>query len=1412
MKIQSLRSISALILAGCLFPVHAKAPSSPPTTSNTGTSEGCGNPLPTAPPECEPCKKSAADMLYPAAGASCETTPIRAYNGNAHRKISDLQIAGSVGSMPLAFERFSNSRLSTRNLAHSSFGAESSWSHNYEWVMRDNGGTAAQPIIKITYPQGDEMQFQRWSATSTSWFPTRLQNNDRLVNTGDDFILYARDLTEYRFKRRTHSVNGGIFYRIESIKDAQANIYTITYLNNDDTLIRQVTDPANHWLKLHYQDLAVRSNDSTLLSEQLLPAGSTGVWKEVNITPGDSFRVLALYQGNTWRQQVPLRVAELEFYDENNVKITSGTTFGSWPWATNADPGKATDGNVSTYYQYNYEKAGYVGIDLGATLRKKVSRIRFRLSGTLNSDASVCFVGMTNEPISNYVISYVEGSDGRTVGFDYNVYTEPSSVFQWTQLKAANYSDLTESQYNYVWQHRHVMPVLSTANDPRFDGPAKNIRYNYDLNTVVGFVYDALDNTTNQVITSVRWDADHIAKLVYPNGKANRFEYTDGKLMRAIDSYGGTTDYTYTWNGFVLSEDDPLGRTTTYTRRSDGRLLSVTTPGGKITTYTRDTAGYVTAVSENGTSTSFILDPTTKRRTRTNYPDGSYETWTYNTFGQPLTHRHRNATTESFTYNTAGLLTQHTDPAGLVTTFTYNSLNRLASKTRVLSATESHTTSYQYNDRGQITQVNYPDGSFMQNAYDDYGNRIATLDERSQTTFWTYDSLGRKITETDSNGNVTTFDYTSALGGGCGCNTGALPVLTTFPDGTQTLNQYDKEWRLTSTTYAYGTADSTTSTYTYDLAGQRITMTDHLGSLTTYSYDPDGRLASTTVASGTALAVTTTNTYSSDGNLLSTTQAAGTPSAVTTQRTYDVMDRAITTTAAFGSPIAATSSVAYNNLGQMISSTDPLNRVTTYTYDAAGRNRDTITPFGITSRTDYDVASRVTNSSQLLGTTVLATSSATYDSLDRTLSSTDRDGITTSYSYYYGGLVAAISRIGTTTSFTYDGNGNRLTSTIAAGTPQARVSATTYDSRNRPLIQSDRIPLTATTFTTLSSTTTAYDRLSRTPSVTNGLNQQTTISYTRNTASKTETTVSTNAAGQATTTVTNARGETQSTKNANNETTTYNYDALGRQTSYIDPRGATFAFQYDLLGRRTRRTEPDTTYQTYQYDLVGNLTQHRKADGSIATITYNNRNQPDLKTWNGNTEYTDWIYDAIGRPTSINNQDVAITYTYHGTSNRVATESTTIGSETRIVNRTFDANIRLAIVATTAVPHNLSYAYQSTTGNLASINNDGPPPLATYGNEPSLTTTLTLENGLTTTTQRDAAYQVTSLSTAAGASVKSSVAHGYDTAGRRKYAQYEDTQGQAYNYDSAGQVKNVLVNTANPATASATASPTHSYN
>jgi hypothetical protein len=532
-------SVSIYLLAGlsCVafqVPALAKSLAPAPGPNNSGSQEPCGNPEVSGTPICRECVNGEWHYFIPFAGSSCDTNSIRSYNGNAHREITDLEIAGSVGNQPLAFKRYSNTRLSGRNLAHSAFGSESSWSHNFEWVVRDDGGTTDRPIIKITYPKGDEMRFQRWSATSTSWLPTNNRNPDRIVSTGDDFVLHTRNHEKYGFKRRFHSGTGGVFYRLESITDSASNTSSVSYVNNDDTLIRRITDPAGHWIKLHYEDKTLRDKDATILAEELLPGGSTNIWKEIHLAPGESFRILALHQGNTWRQKMPLRVAELEFYDQNNIKIT-GTAFGSWPWTGGNLPARAFDSNTSTYYEYQYNKAGFVGIDLGAGNATQVSRIRYRLTGTLNSDASVMFLGMNNEAVPSYVISHIEGSDGREVGYDYATYTEPSGIFEWVQLTAANYTDLTASSYKYKWQHRHVMPVLEKADDPRYDGAVKKVRYGYDLNTVVGFVTDEYDDATGQLVVSIRWDGGHIPKLVYPNGRIHRFEYSDGNLTRSID-------------------------------------------------------------------------------------------------------------------------------------------------------------------------------------------------------------------------------------------------------------------------------------------------------------------------------------------------------------------------------------------------------------------------------------------------------------------------------------------------------------------------------------------------------------------------------------------------------------------------------------------------------------------------------------------------------------------------------------------------------------------------------------------------------------------------------------------------------------------------------------------------------------
>jgi hypothetical protein len=144
MKRYTFKFASCIAFAALLIPSNAKNTTTPPSSTTTNSSEPCGNPEPSATPYCKICIDG-VDYFIPDVGSSCDTNSIRSYNGNAHRAITDLMIPGSVGKMPLAFTRFSNTRLSSRNLAHSAFGIESSWSHNYEWVVRDNGGTVDRP-------------------------------------------------------------------------------------------------------------------------------------------------------------------------------------------------------------------------------------------------------------------------------------------------------------------------------------------------------------------------------------------------------------------------------------------------------------------------------------------------------------------------------------------------------------------------------------------------------------------------------------------------------------------------------------------------------------------------------------------------------------------------------------------------------------------------------------------------------------------------------------------------------------------------------------------------------------------------------------------------------------------------------------------------------------------------------------------------------------------------------------------------------------------------------------------------------------------------------------------------------------------------------------------------------------------
>ena len=100
-----------------------------------------------------------------------------------------------------------------------------------------------------------------------------------------------------------------------------------------------------------------------------------------------------------------------------------------------------------------------------------------------------------------------------------------------------------------------------------------------------------------------------------------------------------------------------------------GEVLKITHPGGSHIDYTYyDHGHYVHTVSnERQKVTTYTRGPTTHLVTRIDYPSdantpASFEAFTYNSFGQVLTHRLKNLAYESFVYGGRGLLIDKYNP------------------------------------------------------------------------------------------------------------------------------------------------------------------------------------------------------------------------------------------------------------------------------------------------------------------------------------------------------------------------------------------------------------------------------------------------------------------------------------------------------------------------------------------------------------------------------------------------------------------------------------------------------------------------------------------------------------------------------------------------------------------------------
>jgi len=796
-------------------------------------------------------------------------------------------------------------------------------------------------------------------------------------------------------------------------------------------------------------------------------------------------------------------------------------------------------------------------------------------------------------------------ADGHVLlfSFDGANYTPPAGFFEKLTAGANNTYILTfkdQTQYNY-----NSAGQLTTITDK--NGNSISLTYTNNLLTAVtepagrgfNFSYDA-----NNHINSV---TDSVNRAVY-------FAYDSaGNLDTVQDVNGGITNYGYDTYG-LTDITNPNGNTIVHNEYdSSGRVIMQADGEGNVTRFAYDPVNQSTVMTDpNGISANISFDQQ-YRTTSISYPDNITESYTYDAHGCRNSVTDKNGHTTTYTYDNMGNLLTKTDPAplGYTTTYVYDSLNNPVRVTdaagyvtdytydengNLLSVNKAvyggmATTSFEYNEYGQVISITDPNSNTTAVAYDEYGNRISVSDPLGNTTTYTYDIIGRKLTETGPRGNEPganpeeyrwTYTYDQA---------GNL-LTVTDPVGNVTTNNYDANNNLTDTTDPKGN----TATFTYDENNKLITKTDPLNNVTTYQYDASDNLSSVTDANNH----TTGYQYDFLERLVSTTYPDGSSETLTldgngniiaakdrndntTNYEYDELNRLVKITDPAGGTITMqydplgnqtsvtdqrgnTTTYTYDQASRLLSTTDPLDHTTGYTYDLAG-NRLTVTnPKGATWINNYDSANRLVKTTDPLG----HESALQYDSAGNVIISTNANNISTSFTYdTLNRLIAVTDALGNTTDYTYDENGN------LTGVTDANDNTTIY----------------------------AFDEINRLTAVTKPLGQ--TTGYTYDPAGNRIS--STKPDGTSISYSYDSNNRLARITYPGSNQISFTYDANGNRTQMIDPEGTTL-YSYDNLDRIT--TVSRAVYSIgYDYDLTGNIIGITYPDGLNITYTYNELNQ-----------------------------------------------------------------------------------------------------------------------------------------------------------------------------------------------------------
>ena len=363
---------------------------------------------------------------------------------------------------------------------------------------------------------------------------------------------------------------------------------------------------------------------------------------------------------------------------------------------------------------------------------------------------------------------------------------------------------------------------------------------------------------------------------------------------------------------------------------------------------------------------------------------------------------------------------------------------------------------------------------------------------------------------------------------------------------------------------------------------------------------------------------------------------------------------------------------------------------TSYTYDRYG-NRVTMTDPGGTV-THYHYSSTYSNAYLTLTSVMVGsqnvTQSYSYGSTTGyTLSETDGNGKTTSFSYDNLGRTTqitypAIGGVSATTTYGYNDAGNYVTITNQNGNVVKQyydglarlTSVQTYNGSSLYSTESYTYnwdnEMATDTQPSGSVYTYSYNQDGQQIEVVNPDTTITTTSYNVFTNTKTVT----DGNDHPMTFVYDWDGRLLSVNQYYSSTgyytTSYTYDLSGNQLTTKDPNGATTSYKYDDLNRLVKTTYPDSSYQTQSYNRVGDMVGEVNAGGTQLNYTYDALNRLTQVSYPGGSTLA-YTYDGDGNVLTLINSGVSTYYKYDAL-DRVTNETQVVSAHRYMVLYGYD--------------------------------------------------------------------------------------------------------------------------------------------